>query len=80
MAQQQKQALESSQPAGDENEPTKPIAQPEEEVSETDDSEADLMDMLNSRRLGEDPYSVIDTKLSQIILIEKQMMEEWRKQ
>lgn len=36
--------------------------------------------MMNSRRPGEDPYSVIDTKLSQIILIEKQLMEEWRKQ
>ena len=49
-------------------------------MSETDDSEQDLYDMMNSRRLGDDPYSVIDTKLSQIILIEKQMMEEWRKQ
>ena len=48
-------------------------------MSETDDSEQELYDMMNSRRLGEDPYTVIDTKLSQIILIEKQMMEEWRK-
>jgi len=32
------------------------------------------------RRLNQDLYSVVDKKLSGITLIEKQLMDEWRKQ
>lgn len=52
----------------------------EEQISDSEDSDCEINEIIRQRRLNADLYSVIDQKLSNIVLIEKQMMEEWRKQ
>ena len=52
----------------------------EEQLSDSEDSDCEINEIIRQRRVNADLYSVIDQKLSNIVLIEKQMMEEWRKQ
>jgi hypothetical protein len=49
-------------------------------MSESDESDTDPYEIARIKKLNQDLYSVIDKKMSNIVLIEKQMMDEWRKQ
>lgn len=51
-----------------------------DDKSETDGSDLDPNEIQRFRKINRDLYQDIDTKLSGIVLIEKQLMDEWRKQ
>lgn len=58
----------------------KPAAKVDMNEFTDSDSEQEILKKANTRREDEDFYNSIDIKLSQTVLIEKQMMEEWRKE
>ena len=49
-------------------------------ISESEGSDLDAQELVRSKKINQDLYSVIDKKLSGITLIEKSLMDEWRKQ
>ena len=51
-----------------------------EEIEESDGSDLDDQELKRVKKLNQDLYSVVDKKLSSITLIEKNLMDEWRKQ
>jgi hypothetical protein len=57
----------------------KPAAKEEEMTFSDSDEEQEALEKANMRREDEDFYSSVDTKLSQTVLIEKSMMDDWRK-
>jgi len=52
----------------------------EEEHSESEASEEELSDAALARRYLEELHKVIDKRLSNIVLIDKLQMEDWRKE
>lgn len=51
-----------------------------DDKSESDGSDMDPNETQRFRKINRDLYQDIDSKLSGIVLIEKQLMDEWRKQ
>ena len=50
-------------------------------LSDSDESDdADIQDLILQRRKAQTLYSVIDDRLSNCVLIDKQTMDDWRKQ
>lgn len=52
----------------------------EEDQSESEGSDNDVVERNRIKRVNRELYSDIDNQLSLIVLIEKSLMEEWRKQ
>ena len=52
----------------------------DDDHSESDGSDLDANEVFRVKKINKDIYDVIDKKLSGIVLIEKQLMDEWRKQ
>ena len=50
-------------------------------ISDSEESDdADIQEMIMQRRKAQTLYSVIDDRISNCVLIDKQTMDEWRKQ
>ena len=52
----------------------------DDEFEESEGSDKDIPENWKQRRLNQDMFAVIDERLQNIVMIEKQLMEEWRKQ
>jgi hypothetical protein len=51
-----------------------------EDQSESEGSDIEGAEIARLRKVNKDLYADVDKKLSGIVLIEKQLMDEWRKQ
>ena len=52
----------------------------EDDFEVSDSSEKDVPEYWKQKRLHQDIYDIIDERLQNIVIIEKQLMEEWRKE